>query len=62
MKEEQETKPLVTSRKGASVELGICVRSVDNLIKNGELTSVVIGRRRMIPTRALESFVRRKAQ
>jgi hypothetical protein len=59
---ETPTKPLVASRKDTSVQLGICVRSVDNLIKSGQLVSVVIGRRRMIPVRAIESFLRRKAQ
>jgi hypothetical protein len=60
--EKQSKEPLVRSRKSAAIELGICVRSIDNLIKAGELKSVLIGRRRMIPTSALESFIRRKSR
>jgi excisionase family DNA binding protein len=43
----------------AARRLGICPRTVTNLIRAKELVSRKIGRRRVIPVSALQSFLRR---
>jgi excisionase family DNA binding protein len=48
--------PLLVSRNAAAKLLGLCVRSVDWLISSHRLPSTKIGRRTMIPTRALREF------
>ncbi len=45
--------------KKAAEESGLSTRTLQYAISRGELKSVCIGRRRLIPTRALESFLLR---
>ena len=45
--------------KKASEESGLAVRTLYNKIGSGELPSVKIGRRRLIPARAREDFLLR---
>lgn len=42
----------------AARRLGVCERTITNLLRNKELTSRKIGRRRVIPMTALQSFLR----
>jgi excisionase family DNA binding protein len=50
---------LLHSRRDAAAILGISLRSIDYLIANRELTTRVIGRRRLIPDQALKQYARR---
>jgi excisionase family DNA binding protein len=50
---------LAVGVKEAARRLGVCERTVMNAIYCKELTSRKIGRRRVIPVSALESFLRR---
>jgi len=43
----------------AARRLGLSARTVATLVARGELSSRKIGRRRVIPIRALEEFLRR---
>ena len=47
------------SKRDAATALGICVRTVDNLIACKELRARKVGRRTLIPVPELERFVRR---
>lgn len=51
--------PIFVSRKQFSELAGVSLRTVDHLLRNKEVVSRRVGRRRMIPRAALESFVRR---
>lgn len=42
---------------GTARRLGICARSVFTLIARGELASLRVGRRRMIPSSAVDDFI-----
>lgn len=42
--------------------LGISRRSLATLVHDGEIRSLKIGRRRLIPRRALDAYIRRKAE
>ncbi len=57
--EEKERIQLLVSKREAAEALGVCPRTVDNLIHNLELPSVRIGRRRLIPAAALDRFIRK---
>jgi excisionase family DNA binding protein len=46
----------------AARRLGVSARTVASLVARRELTSRRIGRRRLIPVRALEEFLRRDHQ
>ena len=50
---------LAVSVEEAGRRLGVCSRTVSNLIRAKELLSRKIGRRRVIPITALEAFLRR---
>lgn len=50
--------PITISLERAAEESGLSVRTLNYAIANGELKSVTVGRRRLIPVRALESFLR----
>jgi len=54
--------PLLVSRREAAYCLGICLKSVENLIADGTLPTVRIRRRRMVPYHALERLVRAKTR
>jgi hypothetical protein len=43
--------------KGASEASGLSVRKLQYAISNGSLKSLTVGRRRLIPARALEDFL-----
>jgi excisionase family DNA binding protein len=51
--------PLLSSKREAARVLGISIRTLETLIALGELKSVCIRRRRMIPTAELVRFARR---
>ena len=51
-------KVLVT-RTEAAEALGLSVRAIDYLLAQGKLQSRKIGKRRLIPRAAIESFARR---
>lgn len=45
-------------RKGAAaLALGVSERTIDTLIRSGELRSVKIGKRRLVPVVAIDEFV-----
>lgn len=49
---------LAVSIPEAGRRIGVCPRTITNLIRAKELTSRKIGRRRVIPITALEAFLR----
>ena len=51
---------LLLSRRQAADALGLNVRTLDALVRTGQLASAKIGRRRLIPPLALERFVLRR--
>lgn len=54
------TPPLLVSRNDARYYLGgICLKTVENLIKAGKLPTVKVRRRTMIPYHALVKLARR---
>jgi excisionase family DNA binding protein len=53
---------LLSAKREAAHVLGISVRTLETLIALGELKSVRVGRRRLIPRAELERFVRRDHQ
>lgn len=50
---------LYYSRREAAASLAICIRSIDALIKTGQLRSIKLGGRVLIPSDALTNFVPR---
>ena len=50
---------LLVSKRDAALALSVCVRTIENLIQAKELPARKIGRRTLIPARALEDFARR---
>ena len=51
--------PITLTIKKAAEESGLSVRTLYNRIGSGELPSVLVGRRRLIPAKALEEFLLR---
>ena len=51
--------PITFTLKRASEESGLAIRTLYNKIGSGELPSIKIGKRRLIPARALEDFLLR---
>jgi excisionase family DNA binding protein len=49
--------PRLLAIKQAIHELGIGRTAIYELIKNGKLRTVMIGRRRLVPAEAIEEFV-----
>lgn len=49
--------PRLLRRGAAARALGVSERTVDTLIRSGELPSVKIGKRRLIPVQALDEYV-----
>lgn len=49
--------PRLLRRGAAARALGVSERTVDTLIRSGDLRSVKIGKRRLIPVQALDEFV-----
>lgn len=54
-----EPRRLLYSIADAAVQLSVSERTADRLIRDGEIESVKIGRRRLIPHDALENYVQR---
>lgn len=54
-----ETQPLLISKKGAAMMLGVSVRTVEHLIARKELQAIRIGKRRLLPMAALKRFAKR---
>ncbi len=50
---------LLVSKREAATALGVCVRTIDNLIACQELRTRRIGRRTLIPVAELERFTKR---
>jgi len=51
--------PLLIGKRECARALGVCVRTVENLIHSKELPSRKIGRRTLVPWAAVQQFVRR---
>jgi excisionase family DNA binding protein len=47
------------SKPDAAGQLSISERVLDRLIRDGELATVTIGRRRLVPADAIEEYVKR---
>jgi len=56
---EAERPPLLVSKRDASALLGVCLRTIDNLIGTKQLPSRRIGKRVLIPYSSLVAFARR---
>ena len=56
-KEQMHEEPLLWSRSQVAVQLGISDRKVDELIKEGTLPSMSIGRRVLVPRQAVLDWV-----
>jgi excisionase family DNA binding protein len=54
--------PLLSPKREAARALAISVRTLETLIALGELKSIRVGRRRLIPTAELQRFARRDHQ
>ena len=50
------------SLREAAASIGISLNSCRRLAKDGRLHTVRIGRRRVVPVRALEELIRRRAE
>jgi excisionase family DNA binding protein len=53
--------PAATSPSGAAAYLGLCEKTVFNMMNKGQLPSVKFGKRRLIPIAALEAILARAA-
>jgi excisionase family DNA binding protein len=51
--------PILTSKKDSAALLGVCLRTIDNLIATKQLPCRRIGRRVLIPYAAIVAFARR---
>jgi len=49
---------VLLTKRDAAFALSVSLRTIDSLIAGGELKTTRIGRRRLIPRRALEIFAR----
>ncbi len=58
-KNNPEITPMLVSKRTAASALGLCVRTIDNLIASKQLGCRRIGRRTLIPYRELVAFARR---
>jgi len=54
-----QPEPILVSKREAASLLSVCPRTIDNLVARRELPVRRIGRRVLIPRRALEQFARR---
>jgi excisionase family DNA binding protein len=53
---------MAVSIKEAARRIGVCPRTITNLIRAKELISRKIGRRRLVPVSAIQSFLRHDHQ
>ena len=58
----EERKQMLAARNDAARELGISLRKLELLIQAREIKVCRIGKRVLIPRKALEEFVRRNTQ
>jgi excisionase family DNA binding protein len=54
---ESQTAPRLLSIHQAAHELGVCRTVVYELLRDGKIKSVKIGRRRLVPCGAVEAFI-----
>lgn len=52
-------KPLLHRREIAALRMGISLRMLDELIATKELSSVKIGKRRLVSEEAIQNFIRK---
>jgi excisionase family DNA binding protein len=52
-----KSKPRLFAIKQAIFELGIGRTAIYELIKNGKLKTVMLGRRRLVPLESIEEFI-----
>lgn len=57
-----ETAPLALSPAKAADLLGVSRTVINNLMYSGELPSVKVGKRRLIPVKSLENWLEQKLQ
>lgn len=55
---EPDIAPILVSKKEAARLIAVCVRTVDNLIASKALPARKVGRRTLVPYRALLDFAR----
>jgi excisionase family DNA binding protein len=55
-----QVRPLLVSRQESARALGISLRMLDYLVTRGEIEVRKVGRRTLIPRRAIEQFARAK--
>lgn len=53
---------VLVSRQDAAKSLGICLRTIDNLINSGEISVRRLGRRVLVLPESLERFARGEAK
>jgi excisionase family DNA binding protein len=59
MTETAAVRPAPYSREGAAGRLGVCLRTLDELLLTGKIASIKIGRRRVVTEDAIQDFLRR---
>lgn len=59
MQSQKTEAPLLVGKKEAAALLGVCTRTVENLVARKELPCRRIGRRTLIPFAALVQFAKR---
>jgi len=57
MQTEQAMQPRLNTIEQTSDRLGICRANLYNLLGSGQLRSVKIGRRRLVPEQAIADFI-----
>lgn len=58
-KQQSQIEPILVDKKSSALALGVCVRTIENLINSKQLPARKVGRRTLIPYRALLEFARR---
>ncbi len=61
-KQSADTTPLALSPAKAADLLGVSRTIINNLMYSGELPNIQVGRRRLIPLKALETWMEQKLQ
>jgi excisionase family DNA binding protein len=52
----------LTARKPAAKQLGVCVRTLDKAVANGELKATRIGRRVLFSQQQLLAYIKKKSR
>jgi excisionase family DNA binding protein len=58
MQDSGKREPLLVSKRHAAEALSVSLRTIDNLISSKRLISITLGKRRLIPYRALANLAR----